>query len=233
MKKFLTAEWNHLINITYAVDPEVLKPYLPKGLSLDLIQGKAFVSLVAFEFNSVRVKGMRIPFHTNFPEINLRFYVNQNGKRGVVFIKEFVPKYFVALVANKIYNEPYHSIPMKVRTKITVDQIVSEHNFHYDTSPFNVSVTASNKAYIPEAESMEHFFKEHEIGFGRDKKGNTLSYLVKHPVWEIFPVEKYSLNVNFEKVYGKNWKFLNSTEPHHVLFAKGSEVSVFDKAGML
>lgn len=229
MKKFLTAEWNNLINITYAVDPELLQAHLPEGLSLDIIDGKAFVSLVAFEFNEVRLKGIKIPFHNRFPEINLRFYVNRNGKRGVVFIKEFVPKYFVALVANRIYNEPYHAIPMKVRTEIKKEGIVSEHDFQYEDASFNVSVTTGPKSFIPESNSTEHYFKEHEIGFGRDKKGKTLSYEVKHPVWEIFPVEKYVLNVNFEKLYGKKWNFLDQAKPYNVMFAKGSEIIVFSK----
>lgn len=90
-KTFLTAKWKNLIYVTYDIDPEFLLPHLPKGLNLDTIDGRAFVSFVAFDFEGVRIKGIKIPFHCNFPEINLRFYVNKNGKRGVVFIKEFVP----------------------------------------------------------------------------------------------------------------------------------------------
>lgn len=230
MSVFLTAEWNYLINITYAVDPEVLLPHLPEGLNLDIIDGKAFVSFVAFEFNDVKIKGFKIPFHRKFPEINLRFYVNKNGKRGVVFIKEYVPKYFVALVANKIYNEPYSAIKMNHSIHTTEDDLKVKHSFCVNKEWFNISVTGENKLSTPGSDSIEHFFKEHEIGFGKDKQNKTLEYKVEHPVWEIYPVKKMESTICFEKMYGKKWAFLNAEEPFNVLLAKGSKIKVFDKS---
>jgi uncharacterized protein len=229
MKTFLTAEWKNLINITYAVDPGMLLPHLPEGLELDLIDGKAFVSFVAFEFREVRVKGVKIPFHINFPEINLRFYVNRKGERGVVFIKEFVPKYFVALIARSFYNEPYHSIRMSSTNGSLLDVKWAEHKFRVKGISQDVSVMAGNKPFTPQKESLEHYFKEHGLGFGKDKKGKTLAYKVEHPVWEIYPVKEYKLNVDFGKMYGDKWKILNDTKPFNVMFAKGSEVLLFDK----
>lgn len=229
MSVFLTAEWNYLINITYAIDPKVLLPYLPKGLSLDIINGKAFVSFVAFEFNDVKVKGFKIPFHRKFPEINLRFYVNREGKRGVVFIKEFVPKYFVALIANKIYNEPYFAIKMDHSIEKTEKGLNVHHSLCINKVWFNVDVKAENKSSIPAPDTTEHFFKEHEIGFGKDKNGNTLEYKVEHPIWEIYPIRNIESTICFEKVYGKEWAFLNSEKPFNVLLARGSKIKVFDK----
>jgi uncharacterized protein YqjF (DUF2071 family) len=100
MKPFLTAEWRRLILLTYDVEPFLLEEYLPKGLELDLYKDRAFVSFVAFDFMETRVKGMKIPFHVNFPEVNLRFYVRHTDKkgkvrRGVVF--------FMVIVTKKIF----------------------------------------------------------------------------------------------------------------------------------
>ncbi len=230
MKVFLTAQWKYLINITYAVDPEVLRPFLPQGLELDLINGKAFVSFVAFEFKDVKVKGFKIPFHRNFPEINLRFYVNKKGKRGVVFIKEFVPRYFVALVADKVYNEPYSSIPMRSSVSRAEGDLCVRHFFSFNKENFGIALTAKDQSYLPGADSIEHFFKEHEVGYGRDKKKNTLEYKVEHPVWEIYPVKNVESTICFEKIYGKYWAFLDAEKPFSTLLAKGSEIKVFEKA---
>lgn len=229
MKSFLTAEWKNLINITYDVDPELLQPYLPNGLSLHLIEGRAFVSLVAFEFNNIKIKGMTIPFHKNFPEINLRFYVNKNGKRGVVFIKEFVPKYFVALVANSIYSEPYKAIPMTVTTKENQQEMVVEHHLSFINKSHCISVRAAKNEWIPDSESIEHFFKEHETGFGKDKRGNTLAYMVSHPQWTVYPIIECKLVFDFASIYGEQWRFLNEQKPYNTLMAKGSQVVVYDK----
>src|SRR5687767_14935752 len=74
-RPFLTAEWRKLIMANYIIEPDLLKKYLPLKTELDLWNDKCYVSLVGFMFQDVRVKGLRIPFHVNFPEINLRFYV--------------------------------------------------------------------------------------------------------------------------------------------------------------
>ena len=100
--KFLTAEWRKLILANYAIDPEILAPFAPKGTELDFFNGTCYVSLVGFMFLNTKILGLSIPFHKNFEEFNLRFYVKrkttEGWQRGVVFIKEIVPK------ARKILN---------------------------------------------------------------------------------------------------------------------------------
>lgn len=114
---FLTAEWRKLALAQYAVDAEILKKYLPPHTELDDWHGKYYVSLVGFMFLDVKLKGFNIPYHTNFEEVNLRFYVkyNENGiwKRGAVFISEIVPLPAISFVANTIYKEHYQTLPMK------------------------------------------------------------------------------------------------------------------------
>lgn len=104
---FLTAEWRKLVMANYQVEKEVLLPYLPVGTELDVWNDKCYVSLIGFLFQNVRLLGIKVPFHTNFEEVNLRFYVRYQDagvwKRGVVFIKEIVPKFALSLVANTIY----------------------------------------------------------------------------------------------------------------------------------
>ena len=115
--KFLKAEWRKLAIINYNIDLEIIIKYLPKGTELDFYQGKCYVSLVGFMFLNTKLLGLPIPFHRNFEEVNLRFYVKKkegnNWKRGVVFIKEIVPKAALSFVANSIYKENYKTMPMK------------------------------------------------------------------------------------------------------------------------
>src|SRR3982751_5648635 len=111
MRKFLTAKWSDLIMANYEVDPALLAPNLPAGTTLDLHEGRCFVSLVGFMFLDTRVMGFSVPFHVNFEEVNLRFYVKRTTsdevRRGVVFIKEIVPRSVIATVARVAYGEPY------------------------------------------------------------------------------------------------------------------------------
>ena len=97
---FLSARWENLIMANYAVDPGILKPYLPHGVELDFYNNKTYVSLVGFMFKQTSLFNIPIPFIGTFEEINLRFYVKRvegdSIKRGVVFINETVPYKIVA-----------------------------------------------------------------------------------------------------------------------------------------
>lgn len=123
---FLTAEWRKLCFANYEIDPKVLQPYVPAHTELDFYNGKCYVSLVGFLFDKVKLKGIPIPFHTRFEEINLRFYVtrNVNGKkrRGTVFISEVVSKPAIAIVANLLYNEKYGLKEMHFNHHITTTE---------------------------------------------------------------------------------------------------------------
>src|SRR5271170_5194847 len=105
---FLTAEWRSLVMLNYEIDPAVLRPFVPAGTELDQWQGKTFVSMVGFLFLETRVLGVAIPFHANFEEVNLRFYVRRmtrdGWRRAVVFIKELVPRRAIAWTARTFYN---------------------------------------------------------------------------------------------------------------------------------
>jgi len=137
--RFLTAKWSAIVMINYEVDGALLLPFVPKGVELDSWDGKTFVSMVGFLFSGTRVFGVPIPFHREFEEVNLRFYVRKHAiegdRRGVVFIKEIVPKPAVALIARFVYGEKYVSMPMRhlyttdgllnIRGNIKVDGIIS------------------------------------------------------------------------------------------------------------
>src|SRR5882724_3365163 len=115
---FLSAEWRDLVMLNYEVDSRLLAKYVPPGTVLDSFLGKTYVSLVGFRFCRTKLFGMvAVPLHSNFDEVNLRFYVRRKegheNRRGVVFIAEMVPKRAIATMARLIYGENYVCLPMK------------------------------------------------------------------------------------------------------------------------
>ena len=235
MNVFLSAEWRKLINLTYEVDEKLLREYLPEGLAIDThMNGKGHVSLVAFDFLNTRLRGMRLPFHVNFPEINLRFYVRYKGQIGVVFIKEFVPKRCIALVANRIYNEPYYCAPMRSITNIHDEETISQqYSINISDKNHFVNVLAKNKKVMHEMDSPEHYFKEHSWGFGKSHSGKTMCYFVEHAIWQNYPVEDFNIELDFEALYGKKWGFLNNQIPAYKAMAVGSAVKVYGAIKLL
>ncbi len=233
MRTFLTARWANLALFQFAVPDEVLRPHLPDGLELDRIaHGKAFISLVAFDFENVRVFGIPWPLHTRFPEINLRFYVKQGDRRGVVFIKELVPRPAVAFIARWCYNEPYAVAPMRSRVTRTGPGVTFTHQIRYGGRKHFIQATGDARL-ITEAEGSEpHLFKEHSWGFGRGTDGRTSVYQVEHPIWRTYPVTSYLLDLDWSLIYGPEWAFLQAQAPHSVVMAEGSAISVFPHGRM-
>jgi uncharacterized protein YqjF (DUF2071 family) len=227
---FLTARWSNLCLLTYAVPPALLEPRLPPGTTLDTRDGHAFVSLVAFDFLDTRVLGVPWPGYRDFPEINLRFYVRHGHDRGVVFIREYVPKRLVAFLARATYGEPYVAAPMTSRVSEDDATITVEHRLTVGGRENRLSVTGRKPCAMPAADGVEHFFKEHQWGFGTGRRGRQcIRYEVSHPHWDCYPVETYDLDWDWAAAYGPEFAFLQDAAPYSVVMAVGSAISVFPK----
>jgi uncharacterized protein YqjF (DUF2071 family) len=169
------------------------------------------------------VLGIGWPGYRNFPEVNLRFYVTQDYERGVCFVKEYVPQRLVALLARQLYNEPYEAMP-KMASQIDMDETTLTASYAFGA--FSCSIEAINTPFTPDEHTLEHALKEQKWGFGKTKSGLLLRYEVLHPVWQIYPINHYNLDVDFAKLYGDCWSFLNQQEPFHLTLARGSRISV-------
>jgi uncharacterized protein YqjF (DUF2071 family) len=232
-RPFLTAHWSHLFLATYPVPPALLEERLPPGLELDTRDGQAFVSLVAFDFLDTRVLGIPWPGFRDFAELNLRFYVRHGDDRGVVFVREFVPQRLVAWLARALYNEPYQAAPLSSTRREEGDRLTVEYRLRWAGREHVLSATGGLPPFRPAPGSVEHFFKEHQWGFGVTRGGRTIRYEVVHPVWEVFRVLACRIDLDWSSVYGPEWAFLNEATPTSTILATGSAVSVYPKVRLV
>ncbi|WP_448699822.1 YqjF family protein [Mucilaginibacter sp. AW1-3] len=229
--KFLTAEWNNLLMLNYEVDPELLKPHLPPATELDLWQGKALVSMVGFMFNNTRVLGIRWPFHINFEEVNLRFYVKHfDGKvwkRGAVFISEIVPKIAISLMANNLYNEHYSAMPMRHSiTKIDSNHDQYLYEWRSKGRWNKLGAIVSNKFTPIQPGSAEEFIFEHYWGYNKLTANKTLEYAVEHISWNTKEVSNPVFDADIAHFYGEEFVPYLTVKPYSAFFADGSAVVV-------
>jgi len=228
-KTFLQAEWRKLAMANFSVDQKILETYLPNRTEIDLWKGACYVSLVGFMFLDTKVKGFKIPFHTNFEEVNLRFYVrykdNGEWKRGVVFIKEIVPKPSLTFIANTIYKENYATMPMRHSWQPLDDSLIVE--YKWKKNKWNsIRVVANKDATGIQAGSEEEFITEHYWGYTKLNDKRTSEYGVEHPRWVVYRTIGYSIDVDFGNIYGQAFEFLNRETPKSVFLAEGSEIQV-------
>ncbi len=229
---FLTAEWRHLIMLNYEVERELLEPMVPAGTVLDTYQGKAYVSVIGFLFLNTRLKGIPIPFHQNFEEVNLRFYVRhfsgEEWRRGVCFIKEIVPKPAITITARKFYNENYVTFPMSHRVDRREDGIEAEYRWQTPEQNYRLHAKASGNPHPLVPGSLEEFITEHYWGYARQLNGSTLEYQVEHPPWKIWAASEFGLEGDPTPLYGLAFASSLKRPPTSAFIAEGSGVSVRD-----
>ena len=226
---FLTAEWRNLLMLNYSVAPSLLERFVPAGTELDEFEGKTYVSLVGFLFNRTRVCGIPAPFHQGFEEVNLRFYVRRSSKRGVVFIRELVPKFAVAAIARFAFNENYSSVPMSHRIETSTDGNVAEaeYGWHWGKDRFTMRIETEGASFLPPDGSDSQFITEHYWGYAAQPDGGCLEYEVQHPRWNVWEAKTAEFVGNAAPLYGDEIAKALTHEPDSAFLADGSAVTVF------
>ncbi|MBD1394540.1 YqjF family protein [Mucilaginibacter glaciei] len=229
--RFLTAQWKNLIMLNYEVQPEILRPYLPAGTELDLWEGKALVSMVGFMFQDTKVLGIKWPFHVNFEEVNLRFYVRhfdgKEWKRGAVFVSEIVPKPIITVIANTLYKEHYSWYPMRHSTfKDGPNHTQFLYEWKVKGKWNKIGATVRNSLVKIEPGSPEEFIFEHYWGYNRLTDYKTMQYQVEHISWHVAEVTDYVFEADVEELYGKEFVPYLSGKPYSAFWANGSDIGV-------
>ena len=218
--------------INYEVETQLLAPHVPQGTELDLWQGKCLVSVVGFLFLKTRVFGIPIPFHRDFEEVNLRFYVrcksDQGWRRGVVFIKEIVPRAAIAITARNLYNEPYVALPMAHRIDVAAGVVKAvEYSWRLHGHPNRVRLVTQGEAQPLTEGSEAEFITEHYWGYNSQRDGSTLEYQVEHPRWRVYEVAQATLDCDVVGLYGAKFRLSLEGKPSSAFLAEGSEVAVY------
>jgi uncharacterized protein len=232
---FLTAEWRHLAMINYEVDPRILQPFVPAGTELDEWNGCTYASMVGFLFLKTRVMGVSIPLHKDFEEVNLRFYVRRKEggtwKRGVVFIKEIVPRYAIAAVARLLYGEKYAAMPMRHSIWGEGSGTAREGRVEYGWFAHDrwnrLGVCTVGESQPLQPGSEEEFITEHYWGYASLRRGGCIEYQVEHPSWRVWQVSQAWLDCDIPRLYGKAFIEALSGPPASAFLAEGSPVWVY------
>jgi hypothetical protein len=230
-RTFLTAEWRYLAMLNYEVEPSLLSPFIPSGTEIDRWDDKTFVSLVGFRFLNTKVCGIPVPFHRTFEEVNLRFYVRRTVgdevRRGVVFIKEIVPRWAIAAVARSIYNERYIALPMNHQVNLSESGAFVEYGWRSSVGWSRINIRAEESPELPAEGSQEQFITEHFWGYAAQKDGATVEYRVAHPRWRVWDACDAKFEGDVTELYGPKLAAILAGTPSSAFLAEGSKVTVF------
>lgn len=229
---FLAAQWQDLVMLNYEVDPCLLRQYVPTGTELDLFDGKTYVSLVGFRFHRTKMAGViSIPFHVNFAEVNLRFYVcrkmGSEERRGVAFLAEIVPKRVVARIARAVYSENYFCFPMRHFQMMEAAKKIVGYEWRAHDRWCKLRAEVCGIPEHPAEGSLEQFITEHYWGYVTQRNGQCLEYHVEHPRWRVWKSELAGLEGDTSSVYGPELGEVLQSKPDCTFVADGSPVTVY------
>ncbi|QEG32964.1 YqjF family protein [Bythopirellula goksoeyrii] len=224
---FLTTRWSYLAMLNYEIDPQVLRSFVPPHTELDSFNHRHYVSMVGFLYDDTRIKGLAIPGHRQFAEVNLRFYVRyqaaEGWRRGVVFIREVVPRRAVAWIARKLYEEKFVCLPM--RHVIKPSKV--EYSWWYDGAWQRLAIDVTGDAELPAEGSEEEFITEHYWGYTARRDGSTSEYRVAHPRWRVRQTGSAVLDCKVNEFYGAEFAEALSGTPTSAFLAEGSAVEIY------
>jgi uncharacterized protein len=183
--------------LNYIVDPRLIAPLVPRGTEIDFENGETFLSVVGFLFLDTRLMGMPAPLHRDFEEVNLRFYVRRKSadmwRRGVVFIRELVPRRAIALVARSFYGENYVAVPMKHEIEDLDGNVKVEYSWRRGRKWESLKMNATGEPQPIPAGSHAEFITEHYWGYTALRSGCS-EYRVEHPRWKIWNAIRFEFN---------------------------------------
>lgn len=230
---FLSAFWRYLVMLNYEIDPSILAPLVPPGVELDSWGGRTFASLVGFLFLDTRLLGAPIPFHRDFEEVNLRFYVRRRDpaggwRRGVVFVKEIVPRPAIAWTARLVYGEKYISLPMRHQIVASEGQtpLAVEYGWRYRGAWQRLGLQPVGAAAPIAPGSEEEFITEHYWGYSLRRGGRTMEYQVEHPRWQVWQAGARWLDCDVAALYGQQYAESLAAPPSSAFLVDGSAVTL-------
>jgi uncharacterized protein YqjF (DUF2071 family) len=236
VRPFLTANWRYLAMLNFVVDPKIVAPLVPPGTELDFENGETLLSVVGFLFLDTRLLGLPIPLHRDFEEVNLRFYVRKKSadtwRRGVVFVRELVPRRAIALVARAFYGENYLALPMKHEIEHVDPKLKVEYSWQRGCKWESLKMSASGEPQAIAAGSHAEFITEHYWGYTRVRAGCS-EYRVEHPRWKIWNANDFEFRGDTAALYGPQFVETLSAPPRSAFIAEGSPITIEGRSILL
>ena len=236
MRPFLTANWRYLALLNYVIDPRILTQLIPPGTEIDYQNGETFISIVGFLFLDTRLLGFPIPLHRDFEEVNLRFYVRKKSadawRRGVVFVRELVPRRAIAFVARAFYGERYLALPMKHKVEHVDLNVNVEYSWQRSHKWESLKISATGEPQSIPAGSHAEFITEHYWGYTCMRAGCS-EYRVQHPRWKVWNADSFEFRADVATLYGDTFVESLRQPPRSAFIADGSPITIERRAILL
>jgi len=183
-------EWNRALFLHWKVPVEILRELVPEKLHIDTYEGSAYVSLVAFTMEKIRPRYLpAVSFISDFHEINLRTYVDNDNKKGVYFINIEAQKILSVLLTKYLSGLPYE------KAKILRGRNV--YKSENSVKGFRLDAAFEPKEIITKKTELQAWLTERYCLY-MDKVDSLFCYDIHHKEWALKRVELNKLDLAYE-----------------------------------
>ena len=183
--------WSDLLFAHWTADPETLRPHLPAGLELDLFEGEAWVGVVPFRMEDVRLRGLPpVPGTATFPELNVRTYVRHGDRPGVWFFSLDASNLLAVRVARAWFRLPYFDARMSIEPEGDGVRYRSRRT-HRGAAPagFDASYRPTGPEKPTAPGTLEHFLTERYCLYADGGRRGLRRGEIHHRAWPLQPAE--------------------------------------------
>jgi uncharacterized protein len=181
--------WRDLLFAHWAVPAEVLSPFIPRGLELQVEDGMSWVGVVPFRMTGVMLRGLPdLPWLSAFPELNLRLYVEHGGKPGVWFLSLDASNPLAVWAAKRFFHLPYVHAEISLTESGDTFAFASRRG-RGPRAAFHAGYGPTGPVYESTRGTLEHFLTERYCLYARSRAGTLYRAEVQHVSWPLQPVE--------------------------------------------
>ncbi len=181
----MTQTWNDLLMAHWPVPRADMRCRVPWTFDLDLFDGMAWVSVVAFHMTNVSPRGIpSIPGLSAFPELNVRTYVRVDDHPGVYFFSLDATSRWAVGAARRLLNLPYHTAFIKL--------VQSRGNVLYESVRRSAPEATFNAVYGPigpaaaaRQGTLDHFLTERYCLYHQYSDGRSYKLDIHHRPWPL------------------------------------------------
>jgi uncharacterized protein YqjF (DUF2071 family) len=192
----MTQRWNDLLFAHWPVPASAIAPLLPEGLEPDVFQGSAWLGVVPFWLDRIKVRGMpTIPGMRNFPDLNVRTYVRDERTHtpGMYFFSLDATNLLAVALAHTFFHLPYHWAEMHLdqrserefsfysRRRLTEPAVIFKARYRGLGPTRNLAEGHSG--------TLEYFLMERSSLYTRNHAGQAVRANLHHVPWPLEEAE--------------------------------------------
>jgi uncharacterized protein YqjF (DUF2071 family) len=180
-------DWIDALFLHWPVDADVLRALIPRDLELDVMEGSAWIGIVAFAIAGARARVVppRLALRT-FGEVNVRTYVTGGGRPGVWFLSLDAASRTTVAAGRSLLRLPYYD------ARITAACAGAAYVYRLERTDaraaaarFDAQARIANGVRTAAPGSLEHALVERYCFFTADRRGRTVRGDVAHPPWPL------------------------------------------------